>query len=221
MIEAREISFRYNGQTRWILKDFSFRAEPGEIISITGKSGCGKSTLLNILNGVIPKMISGSLQGEVCFLNNPLSEMSLPEISQDISMLMPDPDLQLFFPIVEQELAFGPENLNLPVAEIESRIQKILRILELEDIRFHETNILSFGQKKLTAFAALLTLYPKVYLLDEISSGLSSENIQKIKRIIQSLADQSKVVFLAEHNPDLLELADRTIDFDGFSHVQN
>ena len=98
MIETNKVTFRYTRQINWILKDFTFKAEPGEIISIRGKSGCGKTTLLNILNGVIPRMISGNFSGEVYFHDETLADLTIPEISPKISMLMPDPEVQLFFP---------------------------------------------------------------------------------------------------------------------------
>ncbi len=214
MLTLKNISFRYRGRPAWILQNFSFQANPGDIIAVKGVSGSGKSTLLHIFCGVIPKLINGYFQGDVFIGNTDLAELSLPETAPHMSLVMQNPDLQLFFPIVEQELAFAPENLKLHPYEIEKRVAGTLSELKIGHLRYKETANLSYGQKKLVTFASLLTLDPEILLLDEISAGISSTGIEIIVDILKKRADSGKIIIIADHNPLLLGLAKKTIDLD-------
>jgi len=124
---------------------------------------------------------------------------------------MQDPEVQLFFPIVEQELAFGPENLMIDPREIQDRISKALKMLNIEHLRHRETANLSFGEKKMVALASLITLDPKVFLLDEPTAGISSQQIEYIKKMIIMLSEQGKIIFIAEHFDEILDLPHKTI----------
>jgi len=211
-LTVSDLTFKYPNSSRSIIENMTFQAKPGDIFAIEGESGCGKTTLLNIICGVIPKVISGRFKGEVKYGDRDLTDLNLPEISKYISLLMPDPDLQLFFPVVEHELAFGPENLKLSPEEISSRIKETLDLLEIGDLRFEQVSNLSFGQKKIVSLGALLSLSPNVYLLDEPSAGLSAENVSKIKSIILKLANKQKIIFIADHNPEILDIAKKKIN---------
>ena len=167
---------------------------------------------------MIPKIIKGNFRGKVIFNNSDLFELTLPQTAPLVSLLMQEPDNQLFFPTVEQELAFGPENLKIDPADIQQRIDKTLAELNIENLRNKETHNLSFGQKKLVTFASLLTLDPQVFLLDELSAGLSEEFISKIKHILKRLAKEDKTIFLTDHTGDLLEIADDVIQLEGGSN---
>ncbi len=209
MIRLDNVSFRYYQSQIWLFESFDFEAASGEIILIRGKSGCGKTTLLNIICGVIPKMIKGELDGQVYFEDSDIGGWTLPQTAPHISMLMQNPIL--FFPIVEHELAFAPENLNLPPIEIENRIDKVITDLALHDIRYQETANLSYGQKKLVNLAALLTLSPEVYLLDEPSAGLSDQYLTLIESIIKNLANEGKTVLITDHEEHFSSVADKVI----------
>ncbi len=211
MINIEDITFRYNESSPLIFDSYSFQANNGEIIHIKGASGSGKTTLLNLLCGVIPKVIKGNLDGNIFIDEKNLNEMSLPQISPLSSLLMQDPEVQLFFPTVEQELAFGPENLKIDPAKIQEKITNALDILNIKHLRTRETAALSFGEKKLVAFAALITLDPEIFLLDEPTAGISTSQIHCIKNVIKMLSDQGKMIFIAEHLDELLELPHKTI----------
>ena len=217
MLEIKNLSFRYTEQSNWLFQDFNFTAEKGEIVVISGDSGSGKTTLLNIICGVIPKMIKGDFSGEINLDDTAMKDLNLPQTAPLISLLMQEPDKQLFFPTVEQELAFGPENLQIPAAEIQNRINETLIKLQIEPLRFKETHTLSFGQKKIVTFASLLTLSPRVFLLDEITVGLSAAYSEIIKNILQELKADGKTIFLTDHSGELMELADKLITLKGGS----
>jgi len=195
-----------------LINNFSFTAEKGDIIAVKGDSGTGKTTLLNIICSVIPKIFTGDLSGTVFHDDVDISKLSLPEIAPRISLLMQHPDNQLFFPTVEQELAFAPENLNIPAKNIIKRIDDILTKLNIENLRYQETNSLSFGQKKLVTFASIITLSPDVYLLDEPFAGLSKEYIKLTSNEIKIQAKNGKIIFLAGHTSDIAQFANKTIE---------
>ena len=217
MLTIKNISFRYDIELSFLFKDLSFEASDGDIVSISGKSGSGKTTLLNILCGVIPKIIHGELDGKVFIKDQDISKLTLPQTAPCISLLMQEPDQQLFFPTVEQELAFAPENLKVPKENIEETISSVLLELNIESLRFEETAFLSFGQKKLVTFASILTLSPDIFLLDEPSAGLSKKYIEKISSIIKKLSESGKIIFIADHNKDLLSMANKKIVLDKIS----
>ncbi len=181
MIKLTDISFNFSG-SKPLFRNFSFTAEAGETVLVKGVSGSGKTSFLNILCGVIPKVIKGNFSGSVEIDDLDLESLSLPQIAPHVSLLMQDPDLQLFFPTVEQEIAFGPENLKIDPDEIKQRITNSLKMLKIEHLRSKVTANLSFGEKKLVALASLLTLDPDILLLDEPAAGISSEQIIVLKK---------------------------------------
>ena len=212
MLKLNNVSFRYNVTSPLLINNFSFGAEPGDIVAVRGDSGSGKTTLLNIICTVIPKIFPGDLSGTILFNNTDISILSLPEVAPRISLLMQHPDNQLFFPTVEQELAFAPENLKVPSKDIVMRIDDILAKLDIADLRQKETTSLSFGQKKLVTLASIITLSPEIYLLDEPFAGLSQKYIKLISNEIKNQADSGKIVFLAGHTNDIAQFANKTIE---------
>lgn len=218
MLKLNNISFRYKEQDHWLLRDFSFSANKGDIVAVQGSSGSGKTTLLNIICGVIPQIFKGDFSGFVSINNIDLAELSLPRIAPFASLLMQEPENQLFFPTVEQELAFAPENLNLKPEEIKKKIQEALEILEIEKLRHQETSSLSFGQKKLVTFASILTLSPQIFLLDEPTAGLAEDKAKTLKDLIRSLANKGKIIFVVDHNTSFADIATHTINMDELNH---
>ena len=213
MLKIDDLSFNYFDKPP-IIKDLSEIFKPGDIVAVKGPSGSGKTTLLYLICGVIPNIFKGEKQGRSLYRDIDLTPFRLQEISQYISMLMQQPDYQLFFPSVEQELAFAPENLNDNPEVIKEKINSALKQLSIEDLRHAESHKLSFGQKKMVALASILTLDPKIYLLDEPTAGLSNQYIEIISKLVDKLSQQGKIVFIADHNPHLLDKANKSINLD-------
>lgn len=217
MLKINNISFRYNSDLPLLINNFSFTAEKGDIITVRGDSGSGKTTLLNIICSVIPKIFAGDLSGSISYDNIEISNLSLPKIAPHISLLMQHPDNQLFFPTVEQELAFAPENLKISAKDIIVRIDDILSKLNIENLRHKETTSLSFGQKKLVTLASIITLSSDVYLLDEPFAGLSKEYIKLVSNEIKTLADNGKIIFVAGHTDDIANFANKSIEMENLN----
>ncbi|MDD3051518.1 MAG: ABC transporter ATP-binding protein [Candidatus Cloacimonetes bacterium] len=207
-------SFSFEENSKSLLHNIKFSLHSGKILLIKGKSGCGKTTLLNVICTIIPKVIEGILNASVKIDNEEIADLPLNRIAQKISLMMQEPDRQLLLPNVEMELAFAPENLCLTQSEISSRISEVVELLNLQNILKLETHKLSYGQKKLTTFASLITLSPIFFLLDEPAAGLASQSIDLLRSAIKHLKTQAKGLIITDHTDTLFDLADSTIDLD-------
>ena len=124
MIDVQDLSFRYSSDTEtdWLLHRISLHVEAGEFVVIAGNSGVGKSTLLYCINGIVPRIFQGDQKGQVRVLGKHISDLSMGRLSHQIGTVLQDPDAQVFNLTVEDELAFGCENLGLPPPEIAQRL---------------------------------------------------------------------------------------------------
>jgi len=213
MLQLRDFTFGYE-EDNLLFSNINLILQKGEIAILKGSSGSGKTSLLRLISNVIPNLVHGFVNGKVELDGLGTSILSLPELSPRISLMMQEPEDQLFFPNVEAELAFGPENLCIPAPEIEHRITDTLQLLEITHLRYLETATLSFGQKKLVALASLITLSPQVFLLDEPAAGLSFKYTALLIKAIRKLAASGKIFIIANHLPVLNELADKVIDLE-------
>lgn len=168
MIEVRGVSFTYPGQETPVLKDISFTVKAGDFLAVLGRNGSGKSTLAKLLNGfLVPKA------GEVVVDGFSTSNSAgLRHIRQMVGLLFSNPDNQLVSQIVEEDVAFGPENLGLPPEEIKKRVDEALSLVGMEDYRRHPPHLLSGGQKQKVAIAGMLALKPRYLVLDEPTAML-------------------------------------------------
>lgn len=214
MLNIRNLFFRYNEAKIPVFKDFSYSIKRGEIVSISGKNGCGKTTLLYIICGIIPTYFSGDLQGEILLDGNNIREKSFKEIALQVNMLFQNPDYQLIMPVVEEEIAFAPENYSFPKDKIIDRMEKVLDMMQISHLRYRETNTLSYGEKKLVALASVLVTSPETVLIDEFSAGISSKSIQVFKNAVKELAGEGTTFIIADHNTNLINWTERNIDLD-------
>lgn len=195
-VQAKVLTFRYKGQKAPVFENVFFELEPGQIAAITGPSGCGKSTLGYCICGVIPRLIKGDFSGEVT-------------LSGRAGIVFQDPDTQIFLPTVEDELAFGPENLCLSREEIEARISSTLELIGLTDVRQENPSRLSGGQKQLVALGGVLTLSPDIIILDETLSQLDEKAQETVKKVLLALKQQGKALIMIEHDKNNLAIADQ------------
>jgi energy-coupling factor transport system ATP-binding protein len=189
---------------------------PGELVLITGASGCGKSTLALALAGLIPSRVHGELRGRVLFGGKPLSGLSPHEASQFVGLVFQNPNLQLINMTVQSEVAFGPENLALPQAEIAARVEWALDVTGMAGLRTATVATLSGGQKQRTAIAATLAMRPRLLVLDEPLSDLDPVGAQEVLGTLRRLAaDEGTGVIVIEHRVDeVVPWADRIVLMD-------
>lgn len=209
-IKVNNLSFSYKDNNK-IIDNINLKVNKGEILAVVGLSGSGKTTLCYCLSGIIPHIYSGNLSGEVLIKGNSILDMEMPQIATNIGIVFQNPETQIFFPVVENELAFGPENLCIKRDEIGKRIEEVLSLLNIEDKRYVKTEHLSGGQKQLIALASVLTLKPDILIFDEVMAQIDSKGKKAIKDIILQLKQEGKTVIMVEHNLDNIEIADRKL----------
>ena len=187
-IEIRDASFTYPSRSEPSLKRVTAQIEFGEFVLLTGPTGCGKSTLLRTLNGLIPHSSGGVLSGYVSIDDTNLADQSLASICQRVGLLFQNPDDQFFCTVVEDELAFGLENLGVHPFQIDARIDTALTQVKLpSEFRGREISTLSGGEKQRVALACLCAMQPRVLLLDEPTSHLDPTSTRDILKIIRQL----------------------------------
>src|SRR3990170_2751551 len=172
VVEIEALTFRYRRATQPAVRDLSLSIEPGEVLLVAGPSGCGKSTLLRAINGLVPHAYSGELGGIVRIEGRPTTELRLREISAVVGTLLQDPAKQIVGSTVEGELAFGPENMGMPPAEIAARIREVVTDTQIAHLVGRETAFLSGGERQLLAMAGALMLRPRCYVVDEPLANL-------------------------------------------------
>src|SRR5512139_2981203 len=132
------LSFRYQRRDEFALHGIAFQVNPGEILLIAGSSGCGKTTLMRCINGLIPRTYHGELTGEIQLFGKSVSQMSMPELSQQVGTILQDPERQIVGSYVLNEVAFGLENLGLPRQEILQRADDTLNFLGISHLSDRE-----------------------------------------------------------------------------------
>lgn len=199
-IEIENLGFTYPSRETPTLRDITTRVPSGAFVLLTGPTGCGKSTLLRALNGLIPHASSGTLTGMVGLNGKDLAAQPLATTCQQAALLFQNPNDQLFCTRVEDEIAFGLENLGFPPEEIKERITLALKQVGLSDFASREISSLSGGQKQRVALAAVCAMRPQVLLLDEPTSHLDPRGAHDILTIVTQLNTELGItVILATH----------------------
>lgn len=208
-LEAKNISFRFNADSDYLLHGVNIQVKSGEVVGIIGMSGSGKTTLINILNGIIPQHLKGELSGIVEINGESIAGKGLSELAEAIGTVFQNPDDQIIFSCVEDEIAFGPENLCVDEQLIIKRIEKICSNLNINNLRYRNPNNLSGGEKQLVVIAAVLSLDVSILLLDECMSQVDEPGRKLILSAIHKLKQQGKAIIMVEHQFNNLAYADR------------
>lgn len=203
---AKGITFSYDGE-KPILQDVSLTLQPGQATVLAGASGAGKSTLCRILCGLIPNVYKGQLSGTVSVGDFEVTTAPLYQSAQRIAMVFQNPDHQLICQTVEDELAFGPENLCLEPKIIRQKVDETLARFHLEHLALRDPASLSGGQKKLVAIASALILGPRVLVLDEPMASLDESSRILVRSAIQELLAQGHGIISVEHDLTLADYA--------------
>jgi energy-coupling factor transporter ATP-binding protein EcfA2 len=194
-----KLSFRYQRRDEFALHDLSFQVMPGEILLIAGASGCGKTTLMRCINGLIPRTYHGELKGDLQVFGKSVSRMSMPELSQQVGTILQDPERQIVGSYVLNEVAFGLENLGLPRDEILQRADETLKFLGISHLRDRETFSTSGGEKQKVALAGVLSMRPRILLLDEPLSSLDPMSSHEALQFFRWLANEGIAIMIVEH----------------------
>ena len=208
MIECRGVSFSYDGAAR-ALDGIDLKIEDGEFFCILGGNGSGKSTFAKHLNAL--------LQPDAGTVRVNGMDASDPELVYDIrstaGMVFQNPDDQLVATLVEDDVAFGPENLGVESAQIAQRVREVLKAVGLVGFERHETHALSGGQKQRVALAGVLAMEPCVLILDEASSMLDPRGRKGLMKACHALHDRGMTIVMITHFMEEAAEADRVAVF--------
>ena len=216
--EARDVWVKYRGGTDYALKGVSLKVSEGEVVAVIGPTGAGKTTLCKVLSGIIPNFGAyDEFRGEVLVDGVSTAGRRVGEISRSCAMVFQDYESQLFRTTVELEVAFGPENLCLPREEIASRVRRCLELVGLTGLEKRYSFALSGGQKQRLAIASMLSMQPKLLILDEATSDLDPRGKREVYSVVRRLLDEGAIrslVMVDHHLERVAEFADRTVLMD-------
>ncbi|HIS58803.1 MAG TPA: energy-coupling factor transporter ATPase [Candidatus Limadaptatus stercoravium] len=209
-IELIGVSYSYRvgeGQTVRALRNVSFSAERGEFVALTGMNGSGKSTLAKLLNGLfVPSAGDVLIEGI-----NTRDEERTFDVRRKAGMVFQNPDNQMVATVIEDDVAFGPENVGIPREEIIERVDWALTAVGMNEFRTRSASKLSGGQKQRVAIAGVLAMKPDIIIFDESTSMLDPEGRAEIMDVAKKLNDSGITVISITHNMDEAAQADRVI----------
>ena len=214
VITVRNLEWSYSPTSKPVLKGISLDVEKGQFVSIIGPTGAGKSTLCLTLNGTIPHSVRGGMmKGKVIVCDMDTKGHTLAEFATKVGMTFEEAEAQLFAMTVEEELAFGPESLGINPDEIGERIDWVLHVVRMEDLRDRSPSTLSGGQKKRLAVAAALAMLPEVLVLDDPTFGLDPIGTVEVLSVLKDLKERRDmtVVLASNEIEDMAAFSDRIV----------
>jgi energy-coupling factor transport system ATP-binding protein len=211
--------YRYAGSDALVLHDIDLRLEHGQVIGVVGPNAAGKSTMCLIAVGLAPGVIGGRLEGAVSIDGRSTTNTPMHELAQHVGVLFQEPETQLSgaAPTVWEEVAFGPRNLALPLAEVVERTWSAIDALDIGALVERDPGRLSGGQAQLVALAGVLALRPAYLVLDEPTSQLDPKGTQLVVDALERAARASGAgILIIEHKTELLgRLCDEVVALDG------
>ena len=187
MIELLNVGFQYQDRAQRSIGGNSCTAGAGEVMVIAGESGCGKSTLLRRINGLCPQFYEGTAEGQVLLAGQDVQNLRIGDISRIAATVFQNPDNQLVAAVVEEDVAFGPENLGVPPEEIRERVDLALEKVGMTSYRKQAPSMLSGGQKQRVAIAGVLAMKPDCIVLDEPTAMLDPKGRKEVMDTIHEL----------------------------------
>jgi len=199
LIKVTDARYVYSNGAVLALDGVSLEIAEGESVGIVGQNGSGKTTLTKLLNGLL-KPTSGSIVVD----GKDTAKNSVQQMSSTVGYVFQNPNHQLFAPSVTAELAFGPTNLKLPPEEITERITHALEFFDIKQYAAMHPYRLSFPLRKLVGIASVFTMGPKVFVLDEPTTGQDHQTTKVINQLIHRLQDRGSTVICVSHDMPLL-----------------
>ncbi|MFD2616185.1 ABC transporter ATP-binding protein [Terrilactibacillus laevilacticus] len=223
LIDVKHYTYTYEDEERAVLQDISFSIHEGEFILMVGPSGCGKSTLCQALNGIVPHVLGGEAVGEIIVDGKNVLESEVKDMSESIGMVFQDADAQLCNIYVEDEVAFAPENLRVEPDEIQRRIKDCLNKVGMSGYESRKVFELSGGQKQKVGIASVLSMKPKILILDNATANLDPQATKDIFTLLKELHEQHGYTIMVVENKidDLIHLADRIMVMEQGSFIAN
>lgn len=194
MIEYKNVSFSYEKNAQ-VLKNITFTIKEGESVGLIGANGAGKSTIMKTLLGLLP------CEGEILVGGVKVEKKNLPAIRRRLGFVLQDSDNQMFMPTVYEDMMFGPRNYGLSAEEAEKKVDEILKMLNLTELKNRYNHKISGGEKRMAAIATVLAMEPEYLLMDEPTTALDPYNRRTVINTINKLP-QAKLI--ASHDLDMI-----------------
>jgi energy-coupling factor transport system ATP-binding protein len=202
-LDLQDVRFKHKGSDHWALDGVSLQVEKGEFVTLLGSNGSGKSTICMLSNGLIPHALPGDLQGRAEIFGFDVREHSVAEFSTKVGIVFQEPESQLFCMSVEEEVAFGPENLAVPREELRTRVEWALELVGMKGYNDRSPFSLSGGQKQRVAIAAALSMRPDMLVLDEPAYALDPVGRVELYTVLRDLKERyGMTVLLAERDAE-------------------
>ena len=216
LLELDEVRIRHDGAERATPDGVSLTVRPGEVVLVLGPSGCGKSTLALALDGLVPHAVPAELAGTVSIAGLDSREHPVGVLSEHVAMVFQDPDAQVVTGTLLDEVCFGPENQLVPVAEVQARAERALKLVGLWERRGDNPDRLSGGGRQRLAIACALAMAAPVLVLDEPTANLDPAGIDEVYAVLRELAStRDHAIVLIEHNLDsAVDIVDRVVVLD-------
>ena len=217
MIQAKSLSFRYSNAATPTLQRIHFEVQAGEFVLVTGPTGSGKSTLLKALIGLAPHFTGGQVSGEVKIDGLATSGLPPHEVAHLIGYVNQQPEGAFATDTVEEELAYGMEQLGVAPEEMRLRVQNIAKLVGVADFLQRPLEQLSGGQQQRVAIGSALASGQKILILDEPTSALDDKGAEEVLQVLKSLTVKEQVsVIVSEHRVErLTEIIDRVFELRG------
>ena len=209
MIKGSRLGFSYfwDGESIPVFEQANIELKEGEWTAILGRNGCGKSTLVRLMNGLLP-LQNGNLFVNGINAGNPANKWELCKIC---GMVFQNPDNQFVSSVLEEDIAFGLENAQVPEQEVTSKVKAALELVGLEGYEKRSPSSLSGGQKQRAALAGVLALNPEILIFDEATSMLDPKGRREVLAEMKKLRDCGKTVVMITHDVEEAVLADQVI----------
>ncbi|MCX5810421.1 MAG: ABC transporter ATP-binding protein [Proteobacteria bacterium] len=215
MIEIRGLTYSYPEADNPALENISLDIREGELVLLIGPTGSGKSTFLYCLNGLIPHIFAGDIRGEIRVNGFSPKETSVADMAKNVGTVFQNPESQIFMLRIEDDVAFGCENLMMPREDVIARRDTAMMDMGLVDVRHESTQTLSGGMKQRLAISSIYAMGPKVFLFDEPTADLDVKGRSEFIEIVSKLKRRGHTILVAEHRyEDLLPFANKIIAFD-------
>lgn len=209
MIKGSRLGFSYfwDGESIPVFEQANIELKDGEWTAILGRNGCGKSTLVRLMNGLLP-LQNGNLSVNGINAGNPANKWELCRVC---GMVFQNPDNQFVSSVLEEDIAFGLENAQVPEREVTSKVKAALELVGLEGYEKRSPSSLSGGQKQRAALAGVLALNPEILIFDEATSMLDPKGRREVLAEMKKLRDCGKTVVMITHDVEEAVLADQVI----------
>jgi len=208
ILEIRGLSFKFEKEGNYIFKDVSLNIFPGNMILLKGESGIGKSTFCKAICGVLTNEKNLSIQGSVKYNKTNILDLSLPEISKFLGVVFQESDNQLFMPTIEDEIAFGLENLAMEPSKINEILEEVIQRYGLENIRYKNPKKCSGGEKQLVVFASIVVMNRPFLILDEAFSQVDQNKRDIVRQELLNLKQKGIGILLVDHESYFDDIAD-------------